>query len=114
MSEATARPWRLEYWNRQHRELGCPDDAHFASVLADLPEDPENQEFIICDLRGTPGRDYATGPGREDASLIVKAVNAHDELLYACELAIHGETCVCEGGECLHCILTAAVKAAKP
>ena len=40
-----------------------------------------------------------------------------DDLLAACELALEcGEECVCEGSEggCLGCILTAAVKAAKP
>ena len=43
-------------------------------------------------------------------------LDTYDGLLAACELAIENETCVCEGeeGGCLHCIITAAVKAAKP
>ena len=43
-------------------------------------------------------------------------LNTYAALLAACELAIENETCVCEGeeGGCLHCIITAAVKAAKP
>ena len=39
-----------------------------------------------------------------------------DGLLAACELAIESEECMCGGNKdapCMHCILTAAIKAAK-
>ena len=37
-----------------------------------------------------------------------------DGLLAACELALESEECVCKGkGECLGCILSAAIRAAR-
>ena len=43
-----------------------------------------------------------------------KLIEGAAELLEACELASESEECVCEGkGECLGCILSAAIKAAK-
>ena len=46
-----------------------------------------------------------------------RKADAHDGLLGACELALESEECVCGGNKaapCMHCILTAAVKAATP
>ncbi len=70
---------------------------------------PGADEVPRLGVRG--GKIVALGqtPGRGDQHKL----DTRDALLYACKLAIHGETCVCEGGECLYCILTAAVKAAE-
>ncbi len=43
-----------------------------------------------------------------------RKLRSHDGLVAACELASEHEECVCEGkGECLGCVLQAALKAAK-
>ncbi len=50
------------------------------------------------------------GGGCRFAQAAVNRVNAHDDLVAACELALEHEECVCEDrGGCLFCILTAAI-----
>ena len=90
MSDATARPWVR---SNNSRYVSCKGDiiADCGSSLA-LSDDEMNTH----------------------TATIVRDHNAHDALLAACELASAQEECVCKGkGECLGCVLRAAIKAAR-
>ena len=100
MSEATPGPWR---WFPNQLAVGPLKGAHIADVA---------RTTSIADVlsRGGVGQERCEA----NAALIVKAVNAHDKLVAACALASEHEECVCEGkGECLGCVLQAALKEAK-
>ena len=94
MSAATARPWTLR--EGHPAEIGSADPDHapmFGNIAVSLH--PYSERLA-------------------NAALIVKAVNARDSLVEACELALEHEECVCEDkGGCLCCVLTAALEEAK-
>ena len=107
MSEATARPWRA--CGSARKDCECRQVwATEADVKVAVAMTAADEHYTGG--AGVDDRDEA----KANAALIVKAVNAHDALVAACELAAEHEECVCEGkGECLGCVLQAALKGAQ-
>ncbi|KKM81105.1 hypothetical protein LCGC14_1333100 [marine sediment metagenome] len=67
-----------------------------------------------CDERGVINAGWRETFTEEDARRIALTWGSHDSLVAACELASEQEECVCGGkGECLGCILQAALREAQ-
>lgn len=92
MNNATRRPW--EFSNRDWRGLPHPHNLYIVGDRHQADDDEEERDefdelpMIATSVAIVVGNETAGGIPRANAELICRAVNAHDELLAACEAAL--------------------------